>query len=80
MTRKDISDIFKRFFIVFLCCLPILLVLGWYLRKIHNIAMIAINCGVVAVVFVIEELIYSSFKKKRLARREAEKSKKNKNI
>lgn len=80
MTRKEISDIFKRFFIVFLCCLPLLLVVGWFLRKLSNIAMIAINCGIIALVFIIEELVYFNFQKKRLQRREAEKNKKNKNI
>lgn len=80
MTKKDIIDIFKRFFIVFLCCLPLLLVVGWLLMGLSNIAMVAINCGIISAVFVVEELIYSNFKKKRLLRREAEKNKKNKNI
>lgn len=80
MTRKEISDIFKRFFIVFLCCLPLLLIVGWLLRTLPNIAMIAINCGIIAFVFILEELIYSNFKKRRLQRREEEKNKKNKNI
>lgn len=80
MTRKEISDIFKRFFIVFLCCLPLLLVVGWFLRTLSNIAMIAINCAIVTIIFVIEELAYSSYNKKRLKRREEEKNKKNKNI
>lgn len=80
MTRKEISDIFKRFFIVFLCCLPLLLVVGWLLRTLPNIAMIAINCGIIALVFILEELFYSNFRKRRLQKREEEKNKKNKNI
>lgn len=80
MTKKEITDIFKRFLIVFLCCLPILLVIGWFLRTLPNIAMIAIYCGIVATLFVIEELIYSNYHKKRLKRREEEKNKKNKDI
>ena len=79
MTKKEIVDIFKRFLIVFVCCLPMLIVFNIFLNW-HRVLIILISCVFVAGVFCLEEYIHFKNLKKRKERREQEKLKKNKNI
>ena len=79
MTRKDVIELFKRFLIVFVCCIPVLLVITVYLPW-HSAWKIVLNCVFVGLVLGLEEYIRYKVLKKRKIRREAEKNIKNKNI
>lgn len=76
MTIKEYLHIFKRFFITFLICLPILFGIGILLvNKVHNAVMITIFVVVMGTGFVLEELWYSNHKKKMEERRKQAKAK-----
>ena len=59
MNRKDITKLFVRFLITFMCCLPVLIALGFLLEgKISDIVEIIIFAIIAGVVFALEEYIH----------------------
>ena len=76
MTKKEFVKIFKRFFITFLICLPIFVLIGVFLTgKISNFLIILMYVVIGAVAFVIEELWWAKHQKKLEQRREEAKLK-----
>ena len=66
MTRKDITGVYKRFLITFLCMLPVLIGLGFLLDgKVSDVVMIIIYVVVAGAVVAIEEYIHFKRKKRR---------------
>lgn len=58
MNRRDIAQLFKRFFITFMCSVPLFLALGFLLEnKISNIVMIIVLVILGGAIFAIEEWI-----------------------
>ena len=73
MTRKEISQIFKRFLITFACMLPIFIGLGFLLSgKVSDAVMIVIFVVVGGLGFAIEEYIHFKRYQKRQELREKE--------
>ena len=66
MTRKDIASLFKRFFITFFCCVPIFLVIGYFLeKKIQDWILTFIFIVIGGSIFALEELIHFKRRQKR---------------
>ncbi|MGN1212721.1 MAG: hypothetical protein ACI4TZ_01645 [Christensenellales bacterium] len=66
MTRKDIASLFKRFFITFFCCVPIFLVIGYFLeKKMQDWILTFIFIVIGGSVFALEELIHFKRRQKR---------------
>lgn len=66
MTRKDISKLFKRFLITFLCSLPVLIALGFLLtNKVSDFVMIVIFVVIAGGAFAVEELVHFKLYQKR---------------
>ncbi len=70
MNKQQQNDILKgivkRIGITILCCLPALIVIGYWLRDLNSVATVAIFVLFMLVVICIEEYVYI----KRLAKRE----------
>lgn len=68
MTRKEVTKLFKRFLITFLCSLPFLIGLGFLLyEKVSDFVMITIFVVLAGLIFGVEELIhFTAFKKRQL--------------
>lgn len=65
MTKKEFVKVFKRFFITFLICLPLLVLVGVFLTgKISNALIIFLYVLIGALAFVLEELWWSKHQKK----------------
>ena len=59
MTRRDITKLFKRFFMTFFCCVPIFLGIGFLLNgKIQPWIMTAIFVVIGGGVLAIEEYVH----------------------
>lgn len=79
MTRKDIFGLIKRFLLTFLCCVPVLLVIGYFLQgKVQSWIMVTIFVVVAGAVLAIEEYIVYTRRKKREKIKQELKSKHNK--
>jgi preprotein translocase subunit SecF len=66
MTRKDVTNLFKRFLITFACTLPLLIALGFLLtNKVSDFVMIVIFVVIAGAVLAIEEYIHYKLYKKR---------------
>lgn len=66
MTRKDIASLFKRFFITFFCCVPIFLVIGYFLeKKMQDWILTFIFIVIGGSIFAFEELIHFKRRQKR---------------
>ena len=77
MTRKDIFQLIKRFLLTFLCCVPVLLLIGYLLQgKVQSWIMVTIFVVVAGGVLAIEEYIVYARRKKREKIKEDLKSKK----
>lgn len=71
MTRRDASKLIGRFFVVFLCCCPIFVLIAWAVEnKISSFVEVVIFMTICAGIFVIEELLYVKALKKREAQKE----------
>ena len=76
MTVKEYLHIFKRFFISFLICLPILIGTGFLLKgKVSNPLMIFIFILILTIGFLLEEILYAKHKKVMEERRAQAKAK-----
>ena len=76
MTKKEFIKIFKRFFLAFLCCLPIYVLIGIFLReKIGNVWTVVIYVVIGAIAFVLAEIIHKNHEEKMEQKREAVKQK-----
>ena len=64
--KKDLIKLYKRFFLVLLCCFPVLVLMAVFVvGKLSNILQILIYCLIVAGVFVIEEMLYNAKREQR---------------
>ena len=72
MTPKDVINLFKRFLIIFLCCIPIPVVLT-IVAKLSSIVVIVITVVLVGGIFVLEEYLYNKKIQKRNERRNKQK-------
>lgn len=71
MTKKEFLKIFKRFFLAFLCCLPIYILIGIFLReKIGNVWTVVIYVVIGAIAFVLAEIIHKNYEEKMELKRE----------
>lgn len=71
MTRKDIANLYKRFFITFACLLPIFIVLGILLGdKIQSWILIVIYVTIGGGVLALEEFIHHKKYMERQAKKE----------
>lgn len=71
MTKKEFVKIFKRFFLAFLCCLPIYVLIGIFLReKIGNVWTVVIYVVIGAIAFVLAEIIHKKREEQLELRRE----------
>ena len=71
MTKKEFLKIFKRFFLAFLCCLPIFILIGIFLReKIGNVWTIVIYVVIGAVAFILAEIIHKKHEEELELKRE----------
>ena len=78
--KKETIKLYKRFGIVLICCFPVLVLMAYFLLgNLHSILQIFIYCVIVAVVFIIEEMIYSAKKEQRERLKEEAHLKKDKN-
>ncbi len=76
MTKKEFIKIFKRFFLSFLCCLPIFILIGVFLRqKIGRVWTVVIYVVIGAIAFVLAEIIHKKHEEKMELRREQAKQK-----
>ena len=76
MTKKEYLKIFKRFFLAFLCCLPIYILIGIFLReKIGNVWTVVIYVVIGAIAFVLAEIIHKNHEEKMELKREKNKLK-----
>ena len=76
MTRKDITKLFKRFLITFICMSPIFIGIGFLLvNKVTNFVMVTIFVVTGGAGLAIEEFIHF----KRVQKREELKNKEGKN-
>ena len=75
MTRKEITDLFKRFLITFLCTLPFLIGLGFLVYgKVSDFVMIVLFVVVAGGVLALEEWIhYKRWKNRQMLREEESK-------
>lgn len=69
MTQKEIIQLFKRFLIVFILCIPIICVLT-FTAKLNSGLVIFLSVVLIGGVFALEEYIYYKTIKKRKERRE----------
>lgn len=77
--KKETIRLYKRFFIVLLCCFPVLVLMAFFVvGKLSNILQILIYCLIVAAVFVIEELLYNAKREQRERLKEEARLKKGK--
>ena len=73
MTRKEVTKLFQRFLITFLCTLPFLIAIGFLLyQKVSDFVMIIIFVVIAGGVLAIEEWIHYKRWKKRQELREKE--------
>ena len=81
MNRKDITSLYKRFLITFLCTLPALIGLGFLLEsKVSGFVMVLIFVVVAGTVVAIEEYIHYKRKKRReMLKEQYKQNKENKN-
>lgn len=64
--KKDTIKLYKRFFIVLLCCFPVLVMLSIFVMATWNNALqILVYCLIVAAVFILEELLYNAKREQR---------------
>ena len=71
MTKKEFKSIFKRFFITFLICIPIFVVIGIFLTPlIGDIWSIVIYVSIGGLAFFLEELWWKGYSKKQEAKRQ----------
>ena len=71
MTRKEFKSVFKRFFITFLICLPIFIVIGVFLTDlIGNVWTIVIYVAIGLLAFFVEELWWKKYSVKKEAKRQ----------
>ena len=76
MTRKDIFQLYKRFFITFFCCSPVFIILGYLLKdKIKNWILGFVFVVLGGLIFALEEWIHFKSKQKRLQLKQQLKSK-----
>ena len=76
MTKKEFIKVFKRFFLAFLCCLPIYVLIGIFLReKIGNVWTVVIYVVIGAIAFVLAEIIHKKREENLELRREKAKQK-----
>ncbi len=77
--KKETIKLYKRFFIVLLCCFPLLVIMGIFVvGNLNNALQILIYCLIVATVFIIEELLYNAKREQRERLKEEAKLKKGK--
>lgn len=77
--KKDLIKLYKRFFLVLLCCFPVLVLLAIFVvGNLHSALQILIYCLIVAAVFVIEELLYNAKREQRERLKEEARLKKGK--
>lgn len=69
MTQKEIIQIFKRFLIVFVLCIPLIVVLT-LCTTLKSGVVITISIFACGLIFAIEEYIHHIIVKKRKERRE----------
>lgn len=76
MTRKDITKLFVRLLITFVCMLPILGLIGYLLyQKISDIVMVIIFLVLAGGGFALEELIhYKRYQKRQELKEQARKN------
>lgn len=71
MTKKEFIRIFKRFIIAFLCCLPIFILIGIFLReKIGNVWTVVIYVIIGIGAYVLAEIICKRHEQKMELKRE----------
>ena len=76
MTKKEFIKIFKIFFLAFLCCLPIYILIGIFLReKIGDVWTVVIYVVIGAIAFVLTEIIHKKHEEKIALKREKAKLK-----
>ena len=79
MTKKELTSLFKRFLITFVCCLPLFFVIGFLLQgKISDVVMVVIFVTLGGLVFALEEYISYIRRKKREQLKQDLKNNKNK--
>ena len=80
MTKKEITKLFQRFLITFLCTLPFLIGLGFLLyQKVSDFVMVTIFVVFAGGVLAVEEWIhFKRWKKRQMLRAEEEKKFENK--
>ena len=73
MSKKEVTKLFKRFLITFLCSLPFLIVIGFLLyEKVSDAVMIVIFVVLAGVIFAFEELIFiRAYRKRQLLKQKA---------
>ncbi len=77
--KKEMLGIYKRFFIVLLCCFPVLVLLGLFVvHNLSNFLQILAYCAVVSIVFIIEEFLYKAKREQRERLKEEARLKKGK--
>lgn len=78
--KKQMANLYKRFFIVFACCVPFMVAFGLTLGAIvGSVWQVVIYCVFFIIVFYLEELIYNGKKQQRARlKEEYEKNKVNK--
>lgn len=77
--KKDLIKLYKRFFLVLLCCFPVLVLLAIFVvGNLHSALQILIYCLIVAGVFVIEEMLYNAKREQRERLKEEARLKKGK--
>jgi len=69
MTQKEIIQLFKRFLVVFVVCIPIIFVLT-FATKLASGWVIVISILLIGAIFGLEEYIHSKIIKKRMEKRE----------
>ena len=69
MTQKEIIQLFKRFLIVFVVCIPIIFVLT-FTTELPSGWVIAISVVLIGAIYALEEYIHYKVIKKRQERRE----------
>lgn len=76
MTQKEIIQLFKRFLIVFIVCIPIIIVLT-FVAKLKSGLVIVLSVLLIGAIFALEEYLYTKrLKKKREQREKYKKDKK----
>lgn len=70
MTKKQITKLFKRFFITFLLCLPLFVIFGVFLGEKIGSWAILVYVLIGAIAFVLEEIWHNHYEQKQKQKRE----------